>query len=333
MNPAAIEDTRAQLDAANAKIAQIQALLSQAQNAQQKIQNDLNTLLAFPQSSRNTINQHNANITQCQSTINSVQTTLPSLSADQASALNQLNNAQKAFQLLGQSIANLQKKIPEDQATVANATQRTAQLQALLNQAEKNLTVVSNNKNILDGNVLTLQRQQADANTNLAKMQTEADGLKNKLQSATVSFSLAQNAYDQARVAKQAADEAVNRIIVDNRTTATATSASRTGGSGGPLLIGIRTGQSSLAGVLGSVGGFSNLGGFGNSSISNLGSNAAQTARSLLSGGGGTIGSSTIIPISTVNNYVGGSSSPTSSNSALSSSNTLLRTLTTQPKK
>ena len=294
----------------------------------------MNTLLAFPQSSRNTINQHNANITQCQSTINSVQTTLPSLSADQASALNQLNNAQKAFQLLGQSIANLQKKIPEDQAAVANATQRTAQLQALLNQAEKNLTAVSNNKNILDGNVLTLQRQQADANTNLAKAQTEADGLKGRLQSATVSFSLAQNAYDQARVAKQAADEAVNRIIVDNRTTTTAASASRTAGSGGALLIGIPTDQSSLVGGSSSIGGFSNLGGFGNSSITNLGStNAAQTARSLLLGGGGVVSSSTIIPISTVNNYVGGFSNPTSSNSTLSSSNTLLRTLTTQPKK
>ena len=46
----------------------------------------------------------------------------------------------------------------------------------------------------------------SDANDNLVKIQSQADSLKNRLQSATVSFSLAQNAYDQARVAKQAAD-------------------------------------------------------------------------------------------------------------------------------
>lgn len=201
----------------------------------------------------------------------------------------------------------------------------------MINQAQKNLTTINNNKNILNGNVLTLQRQLSDADDNLVKIQVGADNLKTKLQAATVSFSLAQNAYDQARVAKQTADDAVNKIIVDNRTTT-----NRSNSTVSTPLVGIPITSSNTNSIRNGVL---------NTNNSNVYSNAAQIARSLLSGGnayqnnntlssipnigfaGNIIGSSTsssssnslssiVIPVSAINNYpINSSNSQHSSNS------------------
>ena len=78
---------------------------------------------------------------------------------------------------------------------------------------------MNNNKNILDGNVNTLRQQQQLADDNLAKAQTAADALKAQLNNATTAFNIAKQAYDQARAAKQAADNALNNVVANGGNT------------------------------------------------------------------------------------------------------------------
>lgn len=85
-----------------------------------------------------------------------------------------------------------------------------------------------NNQNILDQNVNTLKRQFNDATDYLKKAQTKADTLKNQLNNATVLYSLAKNTFEQAKSKKQAADDAVNRIVIGNTNNNNTTNTSNT---------------------------------------------------------------------------------------------------------